>query len=235
MKKRIAAIQSNYIPWKGYFDLINMADEFILYDDVQYTKKDWRNRNRIKTPNGLIWLTIPVKVKGRFHQKIRETAVSDYRWNRRHWNSIVCNYSRAKHFVAFRDVFEELYLDCNERLLSHINYRFLKTICRILGIDTRISFVMDYNLTEKGKTAKIIEMCKKAGAGEYIVGPAAKAYIEEDLFRQENIKLRYMDYNGYPKYNQLYPPFTHHVSIIDLILNEGSDASKYMLSLENRT
>ncbi len=232
MNKIVAALQSNYIPWKGYFDLINFVDEFILYDDVQYTKKDWRNRNRIKTQNGVIWLTIPVKVRGRFAQRIRETVISDSRWSRKHWKSIVGSYSKARFFSEYREFFKELYLECNERFLSQINYRFITAICQVLGIDTQITWVMDYHLKGSGKTDKIVEMCKKAQATDYIVGPAARGYIKEELFRQEGIRLKYMDYSGYPKYSQLFPPFEHGVTIIDLIFNEGPDAQKYMKSFQ---
>src|SRR5208283_1807000 len=95
--KSLAAIQSNYIPWKGYFDIINRVDEFMLYDDAQYTRRDWRNRNKIKTPRGLRWLTIPVRVKGKFHQKICETEISDPGWAAGHWQTLRQNYARAKH------------------------------------------------------------------------------------------------------------------------------------------
>nr|MBU9918948.1 WbqC family protein [Fusobacteriaceae bacterium] len=114
MGKKIAILQSNYIPWKGYFDLINMVDEFILYDDMQYTRRDWRNRNKIKTPQGLQWLTIPVEIKGKFFQKIKDTRITDKKWNIKHWRTISQNYSKAKYFKDYKDIFEELYLACDE-------------------------------------------------------------------------------------------------------------------------
>ncbi len=229
MSKKVAIVQSNYIPWKGYFDLINLVEEFILLDEVQYTRRDWRNRNKIKTPNGLMWLTIPVTIKGRYFQRIRETVIADPEWNRRHWKSIGHNYSRAKCFYEYRELFEDLYLGCSERFLSQINYRFLSAICEILGINTKLSWSMDYRLIE-GKTERLVDLCKQAGATEYISGPTAKGYIDEELFRQEGIMLQYMDYSGYPEYDQLFPPFDHHVSIIDLIFNEGPNAPTYMKS-----
>ena len=105
--KKIAISQSNYIPWKGYFDLINRVDEFILYDDAQFTRRDWRNRNKIKTPNGTQWLTIPVDVKGRYLQKINETKVSDKKWAIKHWKQIKQNYFKAKYFTKYKDFFDE--------------------------------------------------------------------------------------------------------------------------------
>ncbi len=227
MSKKVAILQSNYIPWKGYFDLINLVDEFILYDDMQYTRRDWRNRNKIKTPNGIIWLTIPVKVKGKYHQKIKDTVISDPRWKHQHWNSIVHSYSKAKFFKTYRELFEDLYLDTEECFLSQTNYRFITGICELLDINTKISWSMDYRLVE-GKTERLIGLCKQTGATEYFSGPAAKDYIEEDLFKREGIALHYMDYSGYPEYVQLFPPFQHHLSIVDLIFNEGPNATRYM-------
>lgn len=225
----MAIVQSNYIPWKGYFDIINVVDEFILFDDVQYTIRDWRNRNKIKTQNGIMWLTIPVEVKGKYFQKIRETVVCDPRWNQRHWKIFCSNYSKARCFKQYRDLFEGLYLGTKERYLSEINYRFLSSICEILGIRTKISWSWDYSLVE-GKTERLIDLCKQAGAREYLSGPAAKGYLDEELFRMESINVNYMDYSKYPEYAQLYPPFEHGVSIIDLIFNEGPNAHKFMKS-----
>ncbi|MFW9942187.1 MAG: WbqC family protein [Candidatus Thorarchaeota archaeon] len=230
--KKIAILQSSYIPWKGYFDMINMVDEFILYDDMQYTRRDWRNRNKIKTPNGLKWLTIPVDVKGKYFQKINETLISDKEWAKIHWQTIMYNYRKAKYFTYYKPLFEELYLNCNEKHLSLINYKFISAINSILGINTKISWSSDYKL-EVGKTERLIGLCKSTGALEYISGPAAKDYIVESLFEHEKIKLSWMDYSNYPEYKQMYPPFEHCVTIIDLILNEGENAKKFMKSFRN--
>jgi hypothetical protein len=229
MSKKVAILQSNYIPWKGYFDLINLVDEFILYDDMQYTRRDWRNRNRIKAPGQPLWLTIPVEVKGKYFQKIKDTVTSDGQWQRKHWDTIVHLYSKAKHFSAYRELFEELYLGFDERSLSRINHRFIAAICNLLDIKTKISWSMDYNLVE-GKTERLVDLCRQAGATEYISGPAAKAYMDEEMFMAEGIRLSYMDYSGYPEYNQLFLPFDHFVSIIDLIFNEGPASKSYMKS-----
>lgn len=227
--KRVAIAQSNYIPWKGYFDLINLVDEFVLYDDMQYTRRDWRNRNLIKTPNGPLWVTIPVEVKGKYLQKIKDTTVSDHSWRQNHWRSVQHGYARAEHFKAYKDVFEDLYLNSSEVFLSQINYRFVTTICEILGIKTKITWSMDYRLID-GKSERLIDICRQAGGTEYVSGPAAKGYIDEQLFQNEGIRLRYMDYSSYPEYSQLYPPFEHGVSAIDLIFNEGPHATKFMKS-----
>jgi WbqC-like protein len=230
MGKTIAIVQSNYIPWKGYFDLIRAVDEFILYDDAQYTRRDWRNRNKVKTPTGPQWLTIPVEVKGKYYQAIKDVQISDTAWTKAHWKTIVHNYARGRSFREYCAALEDLYLGTTERYLSEINYRFLTVISRMLGIKTKVSWSMDYHRAE-GKTERLVDLCKQAGATEYLSGPSAKGYIDEALFQAEGIALRYVDYAGYPEYAQLYPPFEHTVSVIDLILNTGSDAPKYLKSL----
>lgn len=229
MTKRVAIVQSNYIPWKGYFDIINSVDEFILYDDMQYTRRDWRNRNRIKTPSGAAWLTIPVEVARKYYQKIKDTVISNQDWNRAHWMTICSNYARARYFGDYRAQLESLYLDSSDTHLSAVNYKFLTTICAILDIPTKLSWSMDYHLME-GRSERLIDICHQAHADEYISGPAAKDYLDEELFKQARIKLTYMNYSGYLEYSQLFPPFEHSVSIIDLILNEGPNARIYMKS-----
>ena len=228
-KKRIAIVQSSYIPWKGYFDLIQSVDEFVLFDDVQFTRRDWRNRNQIKTRDGLLWLTIPVLTKGQFTEPIRSIVVGDASWRTKHWRSIAANYARAPHFAAYAAELEALYRDGTDTLLSLINYRFLTAICGWLGITTRFSWSSDYDLAD-GKTERLVSICRQAGADTYVSGPSASAYLEERQFTEQGIALSYFDYSGYPEYTQLHPPFEHRVSVIDLILNHGPDAPRYMLS-----
>lgn len=227
--KRVAIVQSNYIPWKGYFDLIHSVDEFILLDDVQYTRRDWRNRNRIKTPSGTQWLTIPVATKGRYLDPIRMIEVSDRGWARDHWAQLSTHYSAAAHFGTYRDALEDLYLGCEDTRLSAINRRFLERICRLLGITTRLSWSMDYDVVD-GKTERLVSLCAQAGAAVYVSGPAARVYLDSQPFEQLGMRVEYMDYSGYPEYDQLYPPFDHFVTVLDLLLNAGPDAPRKMLT-----
>ena len=228
--KKIAILQSNYIPWKGYFDLINMVDEFIIFDQVQYTKNDWRNRNQIKTKQGIQWLTIPVRHK-ESDQKIVDTKVSDLKWNTKHWRTIQQSYSKAPYFKEYKDIFEEFYLNNTEEYLSQINFQLIKIINQILGIKTVIKWSSDFDLVE-GQTEKLLGICKQAGADTYLSGPAAQGYFDEQLADQEGIQVEWMDYSGYPEYNQLHEPFEHGVTILDLIFNEGPNATKYMKSFK---
>ena len=228
--KKVAILQSNYIPWKGYFDLINMVDEFIFYDEVQYTKNDWRNRNKIKTPQGIQWLTIPVRQES-LDQKIKDTKISDKKWNIKHWRTISQNYSKSKYFKDYKDIFEELYLKCDEEYLSQINYKFITTINEILEIKTKLRWSSEFELVD-GQTEKLLGICKDCNADIYLSGPAAKDYFNEDLAKQENIKVEWMDYSGYKEYEQLNSPFEHGVTILDLIFNEGDRAKEFMKSFK---
>jgi hypothetical protein len=232
--KKVAIIQSNYIPWKGYFDVINSVDEFIFLDEVQYTRRDWRNRNLIKTAQGLQWLTIPVNVKNNFTIRIDEVTVADHDWGRKHWASITNNYSRAVFFKDYKDLFAELFLAPGETHLSRVNYNFIRAINDLLGITTKLSWSTDYPAAP-GKSERLLSLCQAAGATEYLSGPAARNYLDEKLFNEQGISVSWMDYNGYPEYRQLYPPFEHGVTILDLLFNEGKNATLYMRSFQSIT
>ena len=227
--KTVAIVQSCYIPWKGYFDLINSVDEFILYDDRQYTRRDWRNRNRIKTPTGTIWLSIPVKVKGKYLQRIDETEISDPTWTDRHWRTLVHVYGNAPCFDLYREALRALYVDNDEIFLSRVNRGFLEGLCNLLGIQTPLAWSTEYPV-EGSKTERLVNLCRAAGAKRYLSGPSAKAYLDESLFEREGIEVRYVDYSGYPEYAQLHPPFEHTVSVIDLLVHTGPRAREYMKS-----
>ena len=219
--------QSNYIPWKGYFDMIASVDVFVVYDEVQYTKNDWRNRNLIKTKNELQWLTIPVKQKS-LSQTICETEVFNTNWKKKHIGSLQSNYGKALFFKEFKERIFKIY-ELSSTSLSEINLRFIKEICAILEIDTRIIDSRSLNLSGN-KQQRLVQACRKLNANTYLSGPAAKSYIDEDFFTSNQIKLEWMDYSGYKTYNQLHPPFKHEVSILDLIFNEGANAKKFLKS-----
>ena len=229
MGKKVVVVQSSYIPWKGYFDLIHAADELILFDDVQYTRRDWRNRNLIKTGNGPAWLTIPVKAAGNYLAPIKDIEVDGAKWRDKHWKTIVSSYARAPHFKDHAAAFEALYLGSAETRLSLVNRAFLEAVCEILGIGTKLSWSMDYEVVE-GKTERIVSLCRQAGARTYLSGPSARGYLDSALFEAAGLELAFFDYSGYPEYPQLHPPFTHEVSILDLLFSEGPRATSRMLT-----
>jgi hypothetical protein len=229
MSKKIIITQSNYIPWKGYFDSIALVDEFILYDDVQYTRRDWRNRNLIKTHQGLQWLTIPVEVKGKYFQKIKETKISDKNWADDHLKAIKLNYAKAQHFKEVFPFLESIYQKAkNFEYLSEINYLFLSEICKYLDIHTPMKFSYEYPYQSEDRNLRLIEICQLANATDYYSGPAAQSYMDIPLFEKHNIKVHWLDYSGYKEYTQLHPPFEHGVSIIDLLLNEGKNSKHFL-------
>lgn len=231
MSKQIAIVQSSYIPWKGYFDLIRAVDEFVLYDDMQFTKRDWRSRNRIKTAQGLSWLTVPVDVKGKFDQRIRDAVVADADWAHRHWQSIRHAYARAPHFARYEAQVAEAYASlAGETRLSAINHRLIELTCGFLGITTPITWSMDYTQRE-GKSERLISICQAAGATTYLSGPAARDYMDLDLFAAAGIEVRFADYSGYPEYPQLHGPFEHAVTALDLLFNTGPDAPAFLKDL----
>lgn len=222
--KKIAILQSNYIPWKGYFDLIAAVDEFIFYDEVQYTKNDWRNRNIIKSPTGNQWLTVPTGQN--IDRRICDVSI-DARWQIKHLKTLKGNYSRASQYKEVIDWIESLYMGQQFSNLSNLNQFFIKEICQYLGIATKLSNSWDYGLID-GKNERLIDLCIKSDASTYISGPSAKNYIDTELFLKSGIEVSWFDYSGYPEYSQLWGEFTHGVSIIDLIFNCGSESPKYM-------
>lgn len=226
--KRIAILQSNYIPWKGYFDIIRSVDEFIIYDDVQYTRRDWRNRNTIKTGDGIKWLTIPVKVKGKYDQLVCETEISGKEWTVKHWKTIKHNYGKSPFFNKYEEQFGDAYMKAAEyHFLTEVNILFIKMICSILGTRTRICRSTDY-IPEGKSSDRILSICRQAEAKEYITGPSGLNYLNTEKFIKEGIRVAIADYSKYSVYDQIYPPFSHNVSVIDLIFSTGKMATNYM-------
>jgi hypothetical protein len=207
--------------------MIAAVDECILYDDMQYTRRDWRNRNQIKTPLGEQWLTVPVMVKGKYHQKIRETQINGTDWAAEHWKALVQNYRRAPHFAEIALWLEPLYLNDTFTHISHLNRRFIEAISTYVGIKTIITNSWDYILLE-GKSERLADLCVQAGGNEYISGPAAKDYIDEKVFANVGVNLTWFDYAGYLEYPQQWGKFTHGVTILDLLFNCGKDSTRYM-------
>lgn len=221
---KVAILQSNYIPWRGYFDLIHDVDLFVFYDDVQYTHSDWRNRNKLLTKDGPRWLSIPAGHD--FSRLICEVEIPDQRWKKQHRDIIAQNYRKAPFFKESQPLLDFLY-ENDITNLSDYNQRAIRHICELLGIHTRFT---DSRLLSVGggKTERLIGILEKVGATTYISGPSARDYIDESLFNEAGIKLEYKEYPAYPAYLQCYSPFSPFVTILDLILNVGSDSSCYI-------
>lgn len=221
--RRVAISQSNYIPWRGYFDLIASVDEFVFYDDVQYTTGDWRNRNRIKTPQGTQWLTIPVKASRR---RICDIPISDVRCGHKHWTILASNYTRARYFSEVEAWLKPLYFE-PWASLSELNQHLIAEVCSVLGIRTKLSRSSDYGAVGD-RSGRLLALCQEVGAGTYLSGPSAAAYLDVDVFRRGGVEVAWMDYGGLPEYPQLWGSFDARVSIVDLLFNCGPDAPRFL-------
>lgn len=226
--KRVAILQSNYIPWRGYFDILGLVDEFILYDVAQYTKNDWRNRNRIRTVSGEQWLTIPVVTSGRFGQTIEETEILPSDWADRHWKGISQAYARAPYFDAYRATLDAVYAECADAThLSTVNRRLLETVADLLGIDTPITSAREYDFSGD-RSGRLLTLCQSAAATSYLTGPSARDYLHVERFAAAGISVSFMDYSGYRPYPQVHGGFVGDVSALDLLFNTGDSARTYL-------
>lgn len=222
---KTAIIQSNYLPWRGYFDIIHDVDTFVFLEDVQYTHRDWRNRNKVKTPGGIKWISVPVL--GGINQKIFEAKI-DYSqaWREKHMKTIQHSYASAPYYNSYNleimDIFSKKF-----DTLSELNIFSIKKIARILGLESKFINSKDLHI-DKTKDDKLIKICQSIGADSYLSGPAAKNYIENNKFSTAKIKLFYKDYLGYPNYPQLWGNFEPAVSIIDVIFNCGEKSPNYI-------
>lgn len=223
---RVGAVQSSYIPWRGYFDFIASVDLFVFLDDVQFTVRDWRSRNKIKTPRGTEWLTVPVRHTSR-SQLICETEINeDGRWRKKHLGSFSSNYAAAAHAADAFALLGEL--DSADGTISQLNIALVRRICGYLGIATPL--VNSTELALAGaKTDRLIDLCRKVGATAYLSGPSADAYLDKEAFRTHGIALEYKSYD-YPPYPQLWGEFDGAVTVLDLIANCGAGASHHLRS-----
>ncbi|MCL1880881.1 MAG: WbqC family protein [Oscillospiraceae bacterium] len=227
--KQVAALQSNYIPWKGYFDIIHDVDLFVFYDDVQYTQRDWRNRNKIKTANGDLWLSVPVYSQNKYKQLIHEIVIDNTQnWQKKHFNSIKQSYSKTPFWNKYKVFFEYVYLEEKWTSLSELNQYLIKSIsCDFLGCKTQFADSRDF-ASEGTKHKKLLSLVKATNADVYLSGSAAKDYIIESDYNKDSIEIIWKDYSGYPEYSQLHGEFCHNVSVLDLLFNTGDEAPYYI-------
>jgi hypothetical protein len=222
-------LQPSYIPWRGYFDQIRKADLFIFYDDVQYDKRGWRNRNRIKTLRGPQWLSIPVYNKGAQveHIPINEIKICwDDAWNQSHWKSIDFAYKKAPHFSEYAEKIEAMY-STHPEYLADFTIDTTIQLARMLGIShTQFKRSSEIPGITGAKTERLVQILKAVGATHYISGPSAQDYIDNVQFEEAGITLEYMAYH-YPEYPQLYPPYDPQVTVLDLMFMTGDKALTY--------
>jgi hypothetical protein len=233
MSRTVAVLQSNYLPWKGYFDIIHDVDLFIFYDDVQYTKNDWRNRNKLKVPGGAAWITVPVGQA--LDRRICDVELRDSHWQERHWKTWRQYYGQAPCFGLCEDFLRQVYLERRWRSLSELNQHLIMTIARdFLGLTTQFTDSRDFRLAGR-RLDRLLELLRAAGATRYVSGPAARDYIDPQRFAAAGIELTFKSYDGYPEYPQRFPPFDHFVSILDVLCNVGLDAASYIWGWRSAT
>ena len=225
--KSIAIMQPVYLPWLGYFEQIGVTDTFMFLDDVQYTKQDWRNRNRIRSSGGWFWLTVPVS-QLRFDQPISETHIRDDYWKRKHICSLHHNYISAPFYNEILAIIEpHIYAD-DPKLIT-LTMGLIESLADYLSIGSTFLRASDVPRATTDRNARIIELCQHAGANCLYTGPAAKAYIDYDLFERNGVDLVFQDYQ-HPTYKQMFGGFESHMSIIDLLMNYGKAARDILLS-----
>jgi len=227
--KKVVILQPMYFPWRGVFEQIKLTDVFVYYDDVQFpTGRTFINRVQIKTPNGFIWMNIPIVKKERTYLKINEMKVNELiSWREYHKKKFIYNYSRAPYYEDALALLEEV-LSLPNNNLAEITINSLKVCCKFLGF--RKTFIKSSTLGIDGKgTERLVRITKYLNGDIYITGHGAKNYLDYDLFESSDIKVEFMNYKNI-SYPQLWGDFNPYVSILDLISNTGRDASKYINS-----
>ena len=217
---RIAILQHGYLPWMGFFEQMYKSDTFVIYDDVQYDKNGWRNRNRIKTPKGIHWLTVPVHIDFEEHLLINKVRIDNAKnWSKKHLFSIKQNYIKAPFYAEYIGMFEEAYSKIWVRLID-IDIYFINVIAECLGMKEK-KIILSSEINVKGdRLERLVSLCKTFNADTFYEGTAGRNYIDEDYFSRNGIKVEYQDYK-HPVYNQLYGDFVPYLSIIDLLFNHG--------------
>lgn len=216
---RIGILQPGYLPWLGFFEQLYKTDIFVIYDDVQYDKNGWRNRNRIKTSQGIQWLTVPVLIKGQQQPLVKEVKINNVlNWRRKHLTALKTNYSKAFYFNRYFDLFEEVF-SMEWELLVDLDIKLIKMICKEIKLEREIVFSSDLDI-EGERIERLVKICKKFGADTFYEGASGRSYIDDQIFLKEGITVEYQDY-VHPVYTQLYGDFQPYLSIIDLLFNEG--------------
>ena len=224
----VGILQPGYLPWLGFFEQMHRSDIFVIYDDVQYDKHSWRNRNKIKTPNGAQWITVPVLIKFNEHTLVNEVKINnDVNWRKKHLFSIRQNYSKAPYYHHYSYIFEEAYEREWEYLID-LDIHFISKLAEVIGIDTG-KITRSSTLGVIGdRIERLIKICKKFNADTFYEGASGKNYIEEEAFSKEGIRVVFQDYR-YPIYDQLYGDFIPYLSGIDLLLNQGEKSLSILM------
>ena len=222
---RVVILQPSYLPWLGYFDQMYKSDVFVIYDDVQYDKNSWRNRNRIKTPQGWQWLTVPVLLKGRNFPLNKDVEINnDLPWASKQLKSLAQNYRAAPHFQDVIGGLENI-LAREWKFLIDLNMECISFLKRLLELETSICFASELDVPKVGKTERLVEICRHFGADSFLEGDGGKSYIDESLFTNAGVTLEYQHYH-HPEYQQLHGEFIPYLSVVDVLFNHGKESRR---------
>lgn len=217
---RIGILQPGYLPWLGFFEQVYSSDVFVIYDDVQYDKHGWRNRNRIKSANGIQWITVPVLTSGMNKPLIKDVLIDNRTsWQKKHLNALTINYGKAEYFKDYIGIFEEIYARRWDFLLE-LNVEITAKILSAIGLQREIKFSSKLDV-HGDRIQRLIDICKLFNGTVFYEGAAGQNYIDEATFNSEGIALEYQKYE-HPIYRQLYGEFIPYLSVVDLLFNEGS-------------
>ena len=215
----IVVSQSNYLPWKGYFDLIRQADHLVLLDNVQFTRRDWRSRNLIKSPDGVQWLSVPVRTPSGRSTSVSEAELSEKNWAQKHLRAVELSYKRSPHFDAVFELLENA-LHAEHLYLSQLNESVLRSLIGFMKLDLEVSAARG-PVEAVEPSERILQLVLDRGGTKYLSGPAAKSYLDAELFEAAGVEVYFFDYPEYPEYQQAWPPFRHDVSMVDVLLHLG--------------
>jgi hypothetical protein len=224
----IGILQPGYLPWLGFFEQILRTDLFVIYDDVTFDKGGWRNRNRVKTPQGWCWLTVPMVKENLMKTLIRDVRICyESDWRKKHLATLVQNYRKAPHFAEILPLAEKAYQGSWEKLID-LDMFFTLEIMKTLGIERNIYYSSSLGI-EGDRNTRLIEICRHFGADHFYEGKAGESYIDLDLFKKSGIQVIFQDY-AHPVYSQLYGDFIPYLSTIDLLFNHGSESLEIIIS-----
>jgi hypothetical protein len=226
---RVVILQPGYIPWLGFFEQLQRADVFVIYDDVQFDRRGWRNRNRIKGPDGQVWLTVPVVQKGHFGERVCSVHIDNQQaWKRKHIESLRRFYARAPFFKRYFEPLAETIKKSHEKLID-LDISLIYLLAQWIG-EPPAKFRRSSEMAiEGGRTSRLLNICKALGADKYYTGAAAKNYFESNLFDDAGIRVEFQNYR-HPVYPQLFGEFIPYLSIVDLLFNKGEEAAEIIAS-----
>ena len=215
--------QPDFLPWLGFFDRWKKSDLYIVLDDVQFIRRGWHHRDKIKTQNKIKWLTVPVQKKGRYHQAIKEVKIDQQEnWNQKHLKTIQTAYKKAPNFDFVFGKLSEIY-NREYNLLIEFNMDLLRLCSKMLDVDTPLVFASDFNVKSTGGQ-KLVDLVQSVGGKEYLTGSGSRDYLDEELFKKVGISVRWQEFE-HPVYKQLYGSFEKMLSVLDFLMMRDSDNS----------